>query len=231
MKIDKQGYLIQVVDVGQFNTGCHSVNNKGELLYLKMEKVINCNVNEENFIDISKTTASCTGKWVAWCIYCSKINDEILIGLHNEEAKGNVHRYDQHGKFKEEIDGENSLCKPLYMTENYNGDIIVSDAGKRAVIGVKKDKEIFQYKRKSAWKIFPTGVCTDKSGCILVCIYEDNESNIHLLSKNGEFLKKMLRKEDCAFGPCAICIVDDLLYLGQESCQDIQVYEINRESN
>lgn len=97
-------------------------------------------------------------------------------------------------------------CYPDYITENRNGDVVVSDSCKMAVVVTDpRGHERFYYKGHiSGSVIWPCGICTDALSRILVCV--KNTETIHVIDKNGRFLLSFL------MGPSGLTIPLGLSY-------------------
>lgn len=74
---------------------------------------------------------------VYFCIYCFRMNDDILIGDINI-----VIRYNILGIKLDEINlddkGQLLYVEIIFIIENINGDIIVLDNGKRVIVVINK---------------------------------------------------------------------------------------------
>ena len=88
---------------------------------------------------------------------------------------------------------DNLYRNPRYITENNNGDVLVSEGTHYALVvttqtGVRR----FSYKGPppSESGLFPHGVCTDALSHILVC--DPASHTVHMLSQDGEFLKYLM---------------------------------------
>ena len=143
------------------------------------------------------------------CIHSSDINGHLLIGLtsYSHPREGQVIRCDSTGKkvkvieFDEE--GQRLYKEPRYITENkMNGDIVVSDEEKRALVVVDRSGRYrFDYTGHSRDKPFyPYSVCTDLIGRILV-VHADNDIDlsfrcISLLDQDGRFLTRLQTEQD-----------------------------------
>ena len=84
----------------------------------------------------------------------------------------------------------------LFMSENNNGDICVSDNNAKTVVVVEKTGRVrFRYdgrpaRRKEAFD--PTGIVTDALSQIIVVDYKNN--CLHILDQDGQFLRCV---DDC----------------------------------
>ena len=134
------------------------------------------------------------------CIHSSHINGDLLIGLTGYPEKSMVMRCDGTGRKIGDIEldkeGQRLYKYPNYITENkMNGDIVVSDIGKRALVVVDRSgRHRFDYTGHSTDKSFyPSGVCTDVLGRILVIhTYTEDSECISLLDHDGQFITRLL---------------------------------------
>ena len=135
------------------------------------------------------------------CIHSSRINGDLLIGL----SPGRVMRWDVTGRNTGDIEldeeGQRLYERPDYITENkMNGDIVVSDEEKRALVVVDKSgQHRFDYKGQPTDQPFdPRCVCTDLLGRILVIHVKGKRSTVYhhisLLDQDGRFLTKLLNE-------------------------------------
>lgn len=139
------------------------------------------------------------------CVYCSLSTGDILIGMFNTNTlTGKVTRYNQAGKVTQTIKHDNTGKKlysgPKYITENNNGDVVVSDYNYvsppfsgAVVVTERGGRHRFSYTGYQLGSVLePYGICTDALSHILVCDYLTN--TVHVLNKNGEFLSHLLSK-------------------------------------
>nr|XP_022336309.1 uncharacterized protein LOC111132783 [Crassostrea virginica] len=121
-------------------TGIHTVNCDSELIYIDKDKNIN------KLSSDMKTTATLikhTDKtWEPQCVYFSPVSGDLLVGMWRDDTStvtGKVMRYDNTGKHKQTIPHNDYTPHdlyedPWYITENNNGDVLVSDWRRRAVV-------------------------------------------------------------------------------------------------
>ena len=139
------------------------------------------------------------------CIHSSHINGDLLVGLidDSDPPTGRVMRCDgtdrKTGYIELDEEGQRLYKSPLYITENKkNGDIVVCDGWKKALVAVDKSgRHRFDYRGHSTDKSFnPSGVCTDVLGRILV-VHSDTDRTvcISLLDHNGQFLTRLLTEQ------------------------------------
>lgn len=218
-EIDENGRILRELNLYFTLFGSHTLTKDGDLLFLKDNDVYMLTSNGEVrnlFIHAS----------VHFCIHCSRMNDDILIGDINI-----VTRYNILGVKLDEInlddEGQSLYVETIFITENRNGDIIVSDNGKKAIIVTDKSgRHRFNYKGHHSQTTFhPGGICTDIFGHILVCNVSSDPS-VHLLNQKGQFLTYLLTKHqhgsDC---PQALCVDSQHnLYVGYSNKNRIDVY-------
>nr|XP_022308521.1 uncharacterized protein LOC111114492 isoform X2 [Crassostrea virginica] len=136
------------------------------------------------------------------CIHSSHTNGDLLIGFfsYSYPRTGRVMRCDGTGRKIKDIEldeeGQRLYECPDYITQNkLNGDIVVSDVWKRALVVVDRSgRHRFDYTGHSTDKFFcPYGVCTDLLGRILVIhTHTEDTDCISLLDHEGRFLTRIL---------------------------------------
>lgn len=218
-EIDQDGCIHRELDIYFTLFGSHTLTKSGDLLFLKDNDVFMLTSDGEVrnlFIRAS----------VHFCIHSSKINGDILIGDINI-----VTRYNILGMKLNEInlndEGQSLYVETIFITENTNGDIIVSDNGKKAIVVTDESgRYLFNYKgHHSRTRFHPGGICTDIFGHILVCNVSSDPS-VHLLNHKGQFLTYLLTKQqhgsDC---PQALCMDSQHnLFVGYSNKNRINVY-------
>lgn len=219
IEIDENGRILRELNLYFTLFGSHTLTKGGDLLFLKDNDVYMLTSNGE----ISNLFIHAS---VHFCIHSSKANGDILIGDINI-----VTRFNMSGMKLNQIEfddkGQSLFEETIFITENTNGDIIVSDNGKEAIVVTDESgRYLFNYKgHHSRITFHPGGVCTDVFGHILVCNVSSDPS-VHLLNKKGQFLTYLLTKQqhgsDC---PQALCM-DSLqnLYVGYSNKNRINVY-------
>lgn len=223
-EIDVNGQILRELNLNFTLFGSHTLTKGGDLLFLKDNDVYMLTSNGE----ISNLFIHAS---VHFCIHSSKANGDILIGDINI-----VTRFNMSGMKLNQIEfddeGQSLYEETIYITENKNGDIIVSDNGKKAIIVTDKSgRYLFNYKGHNSQTTFhPGGICTDIVGHILVCNVS-GDPNVHLLDIKGRFLMHLLTKHqhgsDC---PQALC-VDSIhnLHVGYSNKNKINVFSYLRE--
>lgn len=219
--IDEDGQIIMKLNVEFGVYGRHSVTRDGNLLFLMNYSVFILTSNGDlHNLYIHASTNS--------CIHASRISSEILIVSPN-----GVSKYSERGSklLIKQFDnkGENLYDRPIYITENTNGDIIVSDEQRKTIVAVDRiGRHRFNYRgNHSLPEFYPRGICTDAFGHILVCNHSYHDPSVHLLDENGQFLTSLLTKhrfdEDL---PQDVCVDDEYnLYVGCRINNVIDVYK------
>ncbi|XP_078327848.1 uncharacterized protein LOC144623325 [Crassostrea virginica] len=152
----------------------------------------------------SETLITTPQGWRSGRLSCTRSGD-ILVHVYKEsvlQIKHNIIRY-QGQQIEQEIDNDgqgNPIFKDgwnsLFMSENNNGDICVSDANADTVVVINKPGRVrFRYDGTPARtkKSFgPRYIVTDALSQIIVSDYNNN--CLHILDQNGQFLRCV---DDC----------------------------------
>lgn len=218
-EIDEKGHLLRELDICYTLFGSHTLTDSGDLLFLKDNDVYM--LTSKGKIRNLFISAS-----LHFCIHSSRITGDILIGDINK-----VTRYNNLGMKIHQIefdnDGRSLYVETIFITENINGDIIVSDNGKNAIVAIDHSRQhLFNYKGHRPLNTFrPGGICTDAFGHILVCNVSDNP-NVHLLDQKGHFLAYLLTEYPLGFDcPQTLCVDSEHnLYVGFSNDNKINVY-------
>ena len=207
--------------------GIHTVNSNGELIYIDKDRDIK-RISFEK-----KPTSFMTEKdwdWYPFCLYCSPATGDILVGKNYEDT-GKVSRYDNDGHLKQRNIPLNPsfpriYMEPCFITENNNGDIVVSDRGRNAVV-VTTDRGAYRF---SYMGIGPRGICTDVFSHILVC--DEYTKSVQMLDKDGQFLSYLLTEQSPGIiKPYSLSydIHNHCIIVGSERNKKVAVYRyINR---
>lgn len=193
-----------------FSFGQHTVTESGDLLFIKDNKV--CKLNTTGEIK-SLFTLECE----SISIFSSRKSENILLG-----SKRKLTRYSIFGiklcDIVKDSEGQDLYVNPVYITEQRNGNIAVSDCDKRSVVAVDQSGQYcFEYKgHRSESDFHPRGICSDLSGNILVCNSSTDNASVHLLDQSGHFINLLLTKSELDIRPpCALCLKDDrLVFVG-----------------
>ncbi|XP_078311363.1 uncharacterized protein LOC111133287 [Crassostrea virginica] len=203
-------------------------------------------VSDRNNLILTDTKTDTT--WEPLCVYCSPSSGDLLVGMCRDDTytrkyTGKVMRCDNTGKRKQTIPHNDYTCHdlyelplylygyPWYITENNNGDVLVSDWDRGAVV-VTSGEGVYRFfytGPPSGSRLRPTGICTDVMSHILVSDYKT--STVQMLDRDGQFLSYLLttqspgilnRPEGLSYD-----ITNHILYVG--SYETLSVYRyINR---
>ncbi|XP_078320718.1 uncharacterized protein LOC111102736 [Crassostrea virginica] len=196
--------LHRVEDSSDSWTGIHTVNCEGELIYIDNEcNIIKlCNDMETTTTLIKRTDTT----WRPQCVYCSPSSGDLLVGMYRLDKDtytytGKVMRYDNTGKHKQTIPHNNNTPHdlyeyPVFITESNNGDVLVSDLFRDAVVvtsgeGVHR----FSYRGPPSGSglFYPRGICTDVMSHILV--NDGYTDTVQMLDRDGQFLSYVFTRQ------------------------------------
>nr|XP_022344845.1 tripartite motif-containing protein 2-like [Crassostrea virginica] len=221
VQTDLQGNQLEKIQTSGGYEGYHTATQDGDLIYTDRGKKVIYRITPDRKI----TEFIKTGKWTPLSVHFSRINGDLLVGMgKNGEAK--VTRYSTAGKELQNIQSDNQGQKlysdPHHITENINGDICSSDYGKVVVVN-KSGQHRFSYTDQES-EFYPSGICTDVLGHILVC---DSYSEIvHLLDQDGGILSVIPLSQQWILGPRGVCLDDENnLYVGHWETNTVTVYK------
>lgn len=217
----------------------HAITNTNELLYINSNFNIDrlsADFTRENTV-ISKQITS-----KPLCIYSIPANGDILVGISNYIIKrvtgrANITRYNMNGEVKETIvhgnDGQGLYDEPHCISVNNNGDVIVSDRGRNAVIVVEGERRHrFTYTGHPPESgLSPYGICTDAMSHILVC---DGKTNtIHIIDSDGIFVSYLRSKlsELCKPYTLAFDMKTNFLLIGEKDRDIVFFYKYLTSTN
>ncbi|XP_062608005.1 uncharacterized protein LOC134269818 [Saccostrea cucullata] len=214
--VDFNGVLIDRVDTASFGN-CLALSSKGYLLFNNTKE----NTIDEILCDRSFSTIISAGAWVPQGFACTSAGELFVCLYKKDDSK--VAKYTETGELISEYqyDKENRLLftAPDCIAVNVNNDICTTDLGISAVVIIKSCGELrFTYDGKSLSKLkrefLPTSIATDRYGHILIA--DSNNSYIHVISSEGEFLQLMSLKNsiECPF---SVCVADEkFLVIGEK---------------
>lgn len=221
--------VIQTVTDASCSFGKFDVTSEGFLLYVRREN-IGCSIQKmtpggKNVIMFTSDSN------MIMCIHSSKINMDLIVCVHNKTNNSvQLARYGSTGETIRDIAvdglGQELYKYPIYVTENRNGDVVVSDKEKKALVVVDSfGGHRFDYLGYHS-QFSPGGICTDVYRHILVADCHFNNSSIHILDQDGQFLLVLLSTQECKnIQFLALCVDDkNNLYVGDEG-RKIKVYK------
>ncbi|XP_065937904.1 uncharacterized protein [Magallana gigas] len=175
--------------------GSHTVNSESELIYI--DRKYNINKLSKDMKTTTTFTERTDSTWWPQCVYWSPSTGDLLVGMYNIDTKtGKVTRYNQSGQLTQTIQYHNTgrglYGDPIYITENNNGDVVVSDCMSDAVVVTERGgRHRFSYKgHPSGSGLRPLGICTDALSHILVC--DLSTKTVQMINKDGQFLSHLL---------------------------------------
>ncbi|XP_065932249.1 uncharacterized protein [Magallana gigas] len=194
--IDTTGVPLHRVEdsCSDYDIGIHTVNSESELIYIDR----NYNINKLSK-DMKTTTTfieRTDATWEPRCVYWSPSTGDLLVGMWNNDTNtGKVTRYNQSGQLTQTIQNHNTgrglYRQPIYITENNNGDVVVSDFGSGVVVTERGGRHRFSNTgHPSESGLVPYGICTDALSHILVCDLSTN--TVQMINKDGQFLSHLL---------------------------------------
>nr|XP_022312179.1 tripartite motif-containing protein 3-like [Crassostrea virginica] len=180
----------------------------------------------------SQTLITTPQGWKPGGLCCTRSGD-ILVQVYTgggPQIKNKIIRY-QGQNIKDDNDGQgNSIFKDgkysLYMSENNNGDVCVSDLNADTVVVVDKTGRIrFRYDGTPARRensLDPRGIVTDALSQIIVADFNNN--CLHILDQNGQFLRCV---DVCGLeGPSGLSVDSEgRLWVGSWNSGEIKVIE------
>ncbi|XP_062591223.1 uncharacterized protein LOC134252736 [Saccostrea cucullata] len=220
---NKDGYTLDLMINKHFSiwysvNGEHTVNNKGELIYIvHKNEIYKPSTNDRS--RARYTLIKRTDPWQPQCVYSSPTNGDLLVGMFiYAEVTCKVNRYNKRGHIIQTIQHDNTgqqmYSYPRYITENCNGDVIVSDL-RQVVVTDGRGGHRFSYTGPPLEPRFsPWGICTDALSHILVCDRYTN--SVQMIDKDGNFLSKILTQEQGIFRPLSLGYdkISHLLWVG-----------------
>ncbi|XP_052692430.1 uncharacterized protein LOC128170709 [Crassostrea angulata] len=222
MLTDTTGVPLHRVEAScRYLFGLHTLNNESELIYIDRKRNINkLSKDMKTTTTFIKRTDS---TWEPQCVYWSPSTGDLLVGMYNDDTEtGKVTRYNQSGQLTQTIQYHNTgrglYSEPHYITENNNGDVVVSefDYGSRAVVVTDRGgRHRFSYTgHPSGSGLWPYGICTDALSHILVC--DGRTETVQMLNRDGQFLSHLLTKSQEMGEPRSLSYDDNthLLWVG-----------------
>ncbi|XP_062598675.1 uncharacterized protein LOC134260107 [Saccostrea cucullata] len=208
--------------------GAHTVNMNRDLIY------IDRGYNIKKLSADEKTTSTLlkkTKELQPHCIYCSSFNEELFVVMYNTYTRTcKVIRYTDSGQPIQTIQhnkaGQELYSDPRYITENRNGDIIVSDYNNGVVVTDFGGQHRFSYTGPpSGPALKARGICTNALSHILVC--DANTQTVQVIDEDGHFLSELqLMQQHGTYWPWSLGYDDKnyLLWVGSANSNDVFVY-------
>ncbi|XP_062603613.1 uncharacterized protein LOC134265421 [Saccostrea cucullata] len=216
-----------------------TVSLAGELIYIDLDSNL-CLLCKDNKTKITLTKKS--EFWEPSEIFCSQFSGNLLLLMKKDpqysqlfapyykESKvirfKGIKEKDQTFQFHDK--GCLLYYDPEHITENRNGDIIVSDrlsylSFERSFLVVidRNGRYRFSYygsQYDPRLELDMWGICTDALSNILIA--NQNPSTVHMINKDGKFLSLLLTTEHGLSGPCGLSYDDKSHLLWVRSIKD-----------
>ncbi|XP_062611089.1 uncharacterized protein LOC134272929 [Saccostrea cucullata] len=203
------------------NDGVHTVTKEGNLVYIdKSYKIKKLSLNYKEISSVIRIPKP----WKPYCLYCSPLNGDFLIVMKQNPYKAMVARYNSEGRKLQHGPNYNLYVSPRYITENQNGDVIVSDF---YVITVTDSLGTHRFSYKGdpqASEFSPNGICTDALSHILFC--EAYTKTVQMIDKDGQFLAVLLTEEQGIEYPYSLSYdhKSHLLWVGSLRSSTVCIY-------
>ncbi|XP_062588154.1 uncharacterized protein LOC134249801 [Saccostrea cucullata] len=182
--------LDSVTDLLKYGYGVHTVTRDSAVIYIDRH----LNIIKLSTDKVMITVISDTSPLRPLSVYSSPSTGHLLFGMWNTDTgTGQVHRCTNTGKHIQNIQYDNTgqglYMRPRYITENHNGDVIVSD-WRHVVVTDRRGRHRFSYRgRTSGSRLWPYGICTDALSHILLC--DPNTDTVHIIDKDGQYLAQL----------------------------------------
>nr|XP_034319906.1 uncharacterized protein LOC105338511 [Crassostrea gigas] len=211
-----------------YDNGLHTVNSESELIYI--DRNYNINKLSEDMKTTTTFIERTDSTWEPWCVYWSPSTGDLLVGMRNYGRKtGKVTRYNQSGQLTQTIQNHNTgrglYKEPIYITENNNGDVVVSDSCRAVVVTERGGRHRFSYTGPpSGSGLQPHGICTDPLSHILVC--DDRTRTVQMIDEDGRFLSHLLIRPSGIFYPHSLSydVITHRLWVGSGANNTVVIY-------
>ncbi|XP_061195215.1 uncharacterized protein LOC133203452 [Saccostrea echinata] len=229
--------LHHLTGIGSGYRGVHTVTRDGDLIYIDSHSNIN-KLSTDHRVKSTLIKYN-TAPWEPRCVYSSPSTGDLLVGMYNDDTDtGQVNRYTNTGQHIQTIQHDNNTGQglysyPYYITENRNGDVIVSDLWRDAVVvtdGVGRHR--FSYTGPpSGSGLRPRGICTDVLSHILVCDY--NTCSVQILDCDGRFLSQIETRQHGIDGPRGLSYDDNTncVWVGSLNNNTVNIYRLIHEDS
>lgn len=172
--------------------GLCTVNKKLELIYVNKRYEIIRYSKDSKSIRIGREEE----QWIPQSVYCSPSNGDLFVAMWIPEKKqGKINKYDNIEKLTKSIQydkkGRTIYSCPFFITENKNGDVVVSDFEHGVVVTDCEGNYRFSYTGPPLKpRIQPAGICVDALSNILMCDFKTR--TVQRIDENGLFLDYLL---------------------------------------
>ncbi|XP_062584964.1 uncharacterized protein LOC134246599 [Saccostrea cucullata] len=123
--------------------------------------------------------------------------------------------------------GQRLYRYPGYITENRNGDVIVSDRWCGVVVTDSRGRYRFSYTGPpSGSRLVPHGICTDALSHILLC--DSKTYTVHIIDKDGNYLTELDTEQHGIDEPWSLSY-DDItrsVWVGSFTNNTVNIYRL-----
>lgn len=211
--------------------GSHTTNSAGDFIYI--HKTFNIYKLSRDLKTSSTVIERTKSPWIPRCIHWSRITGDLIVGMcryGKDTHAGIVNRYNQTGNLSQTIPSDSTtgqlFCEPRYITENNNGDVVVSDSVAQIVVVTERGGGYrFSYKgHPPGSTLSPWGICTDALSHILVCDYLTQ--TVQMIDKDGQFMLNLLSRPLGILSPHTLCYdaTTHSLWVGSHNNNNVSVY-------
>ncbi|XP_062620582.1 uncharacterized protein LOC134282151 [Saccostrea cucullata] len=231
-----KGHILdKVTGLIAYGVGVHTVTRDSAVIYIDSDNnIIKLSTDHK----VKTTVIPYTSPWSPVCVYSSPSTGDLLVGMFNTDTDtGQVNRYTDTGEHIQTIQHDNTgqelYSDPRYITENRNGDVIVSDYyGNAVVVTDSRGRHRFSYRGPpSGSGLMPRGICTDALSHILVC--DEYTGTVHIIDQDGLFLTQIETKQHGIDTPCGLSYDCDtrLLWVGSLYSNTVNIYRLINEGD
>ncbi|XP_062587004.1 uncharacterized protein LOC134248609 [Saccostrea cucullata] len=215
-----------------YGGGLHTVTPDSAVIYVDSDN----NIIKLSTYKVESTVIPYTSPWRPQCVYSPPSTGHLLVGMYNgDTGTAQVNRYTNTGKHIQTIQHDNTgqgLYKyPSYITENRNGDVIVSDYVRGVVVTDRRGRHRFSYTgTPSGSRLYPRGICTDALSHILVC--DSNTHTVQIIDQDGHFLSQFKTEQHLIDRPWGLSFDSEtkLLWVGSYN-NKVNIYRLINEGD
>ncbi|XP_062603067.1 uncharacterized protein LOC134264801, partial [Saccostrea cucullata] len=226
--------LDKVTGLYQYGYGVHTVTRDSAVIYIDSDR----NIIKRSKDKEKTKVIPYTSPWEPHSVYSSPSTGHLLVGMYNTDTyTGQVNRYTNTGEHIQTIQHDNTgqglYEYPGYITENRNGDVIVSDFYRDAVVVTDSTgRHRFSYTgHPSGSGLDPRGICTDALSHILVC--DVRTDTVHIIDQDGNYVTMLGREQHGIYKPYGLSYDCDtqLLWVGSWGNNKVNIYRLINEGD